>query len=81
MKWVFALCADDNCFLKIYLDFKCAQRIIEDSERYGWNKDLPVGNRLIKDVETRFDSFFSLQRGFSNPLIKYGTFSLPKDGK
>ncbi len=70
MKSVFALCADDDCLQKIGLDFKCAKRIIEDSKRYGWNKDLPVGYRLIQDVETRFGTLFLFTERFLKSASK-----------
>ena len=70
MKLVFALCADENCLQKIGLDFKRAKCIIEYSKRYGWNKDLLVGYRLIQDVESRFGTFFLVTERFLKSSIK-----------
>ena len=57
-KSAFSVCADDSSMLKIEFDFKSVKRIVEDSKRYGWNNYLPVGYRLIQDVDTRFGTFF-----------------------
>ena len=54
MKTVFSQCADDSTLQKIDVDLKHVKRIVEDSKRSGWNKDLPHGYRLIQDVDNRF---------------------------
>ncbi len=58
MQSVFESCSDDPLLNKISSDFKFVKRIVEDSKRFGWNKDLPSGYRLIQDVETRFGTVF-----------------------
>ena len=48
---MFSLSADDPCLQKIGLDFKFIKCVVEDSKRYGLNKDLPVGYRHTQDVD------------------------------
>ena len=52
MKSVFFQCGDDACLRYIGRDFKYVKRIVKDSERNGWNKDLPFGCKLILDIDT-----------------------------
>ena len=70
MKTVFSLCTEDPSLQKIGLDFKSVKRIVEDSKRYGWNKDLPIGYRLIQDVDTRFGTLFLVTERFLKSSCK-----------
>ena len=51
MHSVFPLCVDDASLQKIELDFKSIKRVVRDSKRYGWSKDLLAGYRLVQDVD------------------------------
>ena len=66
----FYLCADDACLWGIELDFKSVKRVSEDSRRYGSSKDLPVGYRLIQDVDTKFGILFLAIERFLKPSSK-----------
>ena len=63
-KSVFSQCGDDACLRKIGRDFKSVKRIVEDSKRYGWNKGLPFGYKLIQDVDTQFSTLFRVTERF-----------------
>ena len=64
MKTVFCQCADDPTLQKFDVDFKHVKRIVEDSKRSGWNKKLPLGYRLIQDVDTRFGTLYLVTERF-----------------
>ena len=70
MKSVFSVCAYDSSMQKIEFDFKSIKRIVEDSKRHGWNKDLPVGYRLIPDVDTRLGTLFLVTERFMKSSSK-----------
>ncbi len=69
---VFSLCADDSCLQKIEHDFKYVKRVVKDTKRYGWNKDLPIGYRLIQGVDTRFGTLFLVTERFLKSASKHG---------
>lgn len=54
MKSVFQSCNEDDVLCKVVGDVKAVKQIFEDSKQYEWNKNLPIGYRLVQDVETRF---------------------------
>ena len=58
MQSVFENCSDDPLLSKVSSDFKFVKRIVEDSKRFGWNKDLPSGYKLMQNVETRFGTVY-----------------------
>ncbi len=70
MKYAFQRCSSILVSKKIANDLKFAKRIAEDFRRYGWNKNLPHGYRLIQDIETRFWTIyiFSFVKGSRNHL-------------
>ncbi len=61
---------DDPLLEKIADNVKLVKRIIEDSKRFGWNKNLPHGFRLVQDVETRFGTIFRVVERFLKSSTK-----------
>ena len=51
-----------TCVTELYL--KSVKRIVEDSKRYGWKKDLPFGYKLSLYVHTRFSTLFLVTERF-----------------
>ena len=64
MKAAYEKCAHDSTLAKVMEDFKSVKKIVEDSKRYGWNKNMPHGLHLVQDVETRFGSIFLVAERF-----------------
>ena len=81
MKSVFSQCGDDACLRKIGRDFKSVKRIAEDSELYGWNKDLIFGYKLIQDVDTRFGTLFLVTESFLKSSSKVWDIAVLKIAK
>ena len=65
MKSTLSLFAQYACLLKIGVDLKPLERLIEDKKRSISTKDLPGGYKLIQDVSTIFGSSFSRLKKFS----------------
>ena len=66
----FSPCANDSSLQKIEFDFRAVKPIVENSKRYGWDADLPVGFRLIHDVGTRFGTLFRVTERFMKSSSK-----------
>ena len=64
MKLAFQKCGEDSMPLKVTVEFNSVKPIVEDSKRYGWNKNLPNGHHLKQDVETRFGTTFLVTERF-----------------
>ena len=70
MKSALSVCADDSVLQKIEFDSRSVKRIVEDSKRDGWKKDLLFNNRLIQDVETRFSTLYLVTERFMKSSSK-----------
>ncbi len=70
MKSALNKCISDCVLVKIADAFRLMKKIVEDSKRNGWNSMLPVGYRLVQDVETRFGSHYRVAERFLKSVNK-----------
>ena len=64
MKFVIANRCTNDVLGIVLQDFRSMKKIIEDSNRAGWNHLLPEGCRLIQESETRFGTYYQVAERF-----------------
>ncbi len=73
MKPVFQLCGADSVLARVSDNFRAVQRIIEDSKRFRWNKNLPNGYHLVQDFESRFGTVLLVTERFLKSALNVWT--------
>ncbi len=70
MKNAFIRCSNNAVLSKVKDGFEAVKNVVEDSKKFGWNKNLPHGFRLIQVVETRFRMIFLVAERFHKSAAK-----------
>lgn len=70
MKAAMESCTTDDILVKTAEDFNSMKKIVKHSKKNGWNSSLPVGFRLIQEVETRFGTHFLVAERFLKSATK-----------
>ena len=73
MKLVFQRCGGDHVLARVSDNFRAVKRIVEDSKRFGWNKNLSHGYHLNPDIETRSGTILLVTERFLKSASKAWT--------